>query len=353
MTWEQPAGPRRGVKFLKQKKTTVTIGLDIGSYSIKYVEMSHDKDVITLHQAKLLPLSTQSPESLKASLQTLVPPPAASARVRISVSGQSLLIRRIKLPVMTQADLKGAIRYEAESHIPFPVDDCVLDFQILNQLANEKMMNVLLVAAKRDFIQERLKILEESKWRSELIDVDIFCLLNSFERLSQQESGKVYGLLNIGHQTSSFAIIHDKIPFFMREIPLGGVCVTNALAESKSVPEEDADKQKKSRLPEQIPELQAATQKGLEPLIEELEHSIDYFENEAGADLNDIFLSGGGAMSVGGLEFLSQELKRKVALWDSTKKMVISKDINPKFMEEHSLEFTVAFGMGLRGLGSK
>ncbi len=338
---------------MKQKKTTITIGLDIGSYSIKYVEMSHDKDAITLHQAKLLPLSTQSPESLKAALQTLTPPPPASAHVRISVSGQSLLIRRIKLPLMTRADLKGAIRYEAESHIPFPVDDCVLDFQILNQLAAEKMMNVLLVAAKRDFIHERLKILEEIKWRPELIDVDIFCLLNAFEKLSQQEPAKIYGLLNIGHQVSSFAIVHDKIPFFMREIPIGGVCVTNSLAEAKSVTEEDADKQKKSRLPEQTVELQAATQKGFEPLVEEIEHSIDYFENEVGADLSDIFLSGGGAMSVGVLEFLSQTLERKVALWDSTKKMIISKDINPTFLQEHSVEFDVAFGMALKGLGSK
>ena len=353
MTREALKKPGKGVKFLKQKKSTVTVGLDIGSYSIKYVEISQDKEAITLRQAKVLPLSTQSSESLKASLQTLTPPPGPSARVRVSVSGQSLLIRRIKLPLMTRNDLKGAIHYEAESHIPFPVHDCILDFQILNQVANEKMMNVLLVAAKRDFIQERLKILEEARWRPELIDVDIFCLANAFEKLNQQEESKVYGLLNIGHQSSSFAIIHDKIPHFMREIPIGGVCVTNALAEAKSVPDEDADKQKKSRLPEQLPELQAATQKGFEPLIEELKHSIDYFENEVGEDLPSIFLSGGGAMSVGAVEFLSQELEKKVTLWDNTKKMEISKEITPKFIEEHALEFNVAFGVSLRGLGSK
>ena len=60
----------------------------------------------------------------------------------------------------------------------------MLDFQILNQLPNEKMMNVLLVAAKREFIQERLQILEDVKWRPELIEVDIFCVLNSFEMLN-------------------------------------------------------------------------------------------------------------------------------------------------------------------------
>ncbi len=337
-----------------KQKTVLTIGLDIGSYSVKYVEMSHDREGITLRQAKLLPLAAPSTENLKVLLQTLIPPSmAATARLRISISGQSLLIRRIKLPVMTRADLKGAIRYEAENHIPFPVDDCVLDFQILNRLAEEKMMNVLLVAAKRDFIQERLKILEAAKWRPELIDVDIFCLLNSFETLNHEEDHKVYGLLNIGHQASPFAIVHDKIPYFMREIPLGGLQVTKALSQLKSVPEEDADRQKKSRVPEQLPELQAATQKGFEPLVEELKHSIDFFENEVGEELNHIFLSGGGALSVGVLEFLSQELGKKVALWDSAKKMEIFKDIDPKFMEEHSLELNVAFGMGLRGLGSK
>ena len=110
-------------------KSGSTIGLDIGSYSVKYVEMSHDKQGIQLHQAKLVTVPNPSAESLKALLRTLMPPvPPVVKRVRISMSGQSLLIRRIKLPLMTPVELKGAIRYEAESHIPFPVDDCLLDF---------------------------------------------------------------------------------------------------------------------------------------------------------------------------------------------------------------------------------
>ena len=332
-------------------KSGSTIGLDIGSYSVKYVEMSHDKQGIQLHQAKLVTVPNPSAESLKALLRTLMPPvPPVVKRVRISMSGQSLLIRRIKLPLMTPVELKGAIRYEAESHIPFPIDDCVLDFQILNRAASEKTMSVLLVAAKRDFIMERLKVLEESGLRAELIDVDIFCLSNSFEMLSKQEESRVYGLLNIGHRVSSFMIVQDKSPYFVREIAFGGADVTKALMALKVLPENEADQLKKSKLPDQQDELQMATQRGFEPLVEELRHSVDYFENEAGEELSNVYLSGGGALSAGVSEFLSQELGKKVARWDNTSKMEVFQNIERQFIEEHSLEFNVAFGMVLRGL---
>ena len=183
------------------KKPTSATGLDIGSYSVKCVEMSHTKDAIELHRVTILPLPgiSKLPDVLKAmDLQ-------GAKHVRISVSGPSVLVRRITLPLMTPAELKGAIRFEAESHIPFPIDDCILDSQILNQ-PDKKTMNVMIVAAKKEFIRSRLKVLEDLDVHPELIDMDIFCLLNVFEVLKEKIEEKSYGLLNIGHNLSSFAI---------------------------------------------------------------------------------------------------------------------------------------------------
>lgn len=334
-------------------KNFAAVGLDIGSYSLKCVEIARSQQEIKLNRVSIYPLLGMSPQDVRKAIQYSVDAEGASKRIRISVSGSSLLIRRISLPSMTHAELKGAIRFEAESHIPFPIDDCILDFQILNQTAVKKTMDVLLVAAKKDYVQERLKLLSDISIQPELIDVDIFCLMNAFEVLADgQADSRSYGILNIGHVVSSFAIIHDKQPFFVREIPVGAQGVTKALADSNKITEDEADALKVAAAPEDAEALRAATQKGFEPLIDEIRHSIDYFENEAGEELKAIWMSGGGALSLGAPELLTEELGHTVSLWDNMKKMQVFGDLDQKFLASHSAELNVALGMALRGLGN-
>ena len=341
----------------KQARTKLeaAIGLDIGSYSIKCVEIANSPDKFKLQRVSILPIDRSSADSVTKALKLIFDQHAPAARrVRISVSsGSSLLTRRIQLPNMTHAELKGAIRFEAESHIPFPIDDCLLDFQILNQTEDKKSMNVILVAAKKDFIQERLKILASAGLTPEVIDVDIFCLVNAYEMLGPEPVDNTFGLLNIGHVSSSFAIIQDRRPFFVREIPFGAQEVNKVLAQMKGISEAEADRVKIERKPETLADLKTAAEKGFAPLSEGMTHSIDYFENETAEELKSIWLSGGGALCPGAPEVLSAELGKQVVLWDNTKKMEIFGDIDQKFLAEHSSELNVALGMVLRGAGHK
>ncbi len=342
------------IKSTKSKFDSA-IGLDIGRYSIKCVEMGRSQDKFKLEKVTILPISGESPEAVKKALKFIFDQnPAANKKVRISVSsGASLLIRRIQLPAMTATELKGAIRFEAESHIPFPIDECLLDFQIINKTADQKSVNVLLVAAKKDFIQERLKLMSSVSIVPEIIDVDIFCLINAYETLAQETKEESFGILNMGHGVSSFAIISNKQPYFVREISYGAQGINKALAQSRGVTEENADRIKIEKLPDTLGEIKIAAQKGLEPLIEEMRHSIDFFENEAGEELKSIWLSGGGALCHGVPEELSSELGRKVALWDNTQKIQIFGDVDQAYLKEHSPELNVALGMVLRGAGAK
>ncbi|MBI2095830.1 MAG: type IV pilus assembly protein PilM [Candidatus Omnitrophica bacterium] len=336
---------------LKKIKPVSVVGLDMGSYSVKCVELVLSGEAIELRRASILPV--KDPESLKTVLKLIFDPSHTQpGRVRISVSGPSLLVRRITLPLMTPVELRSAIRFEAESHLPFPVDDCVLDFQILGQGQDKKAMNVMLVAVKRDFVKARLELLSALNIFPEVVDADIFCLLNAFEMLGDSGSDRAYGLLNIGHAMSSFAIIHDKVPFFVREIPFGGVQITKALSELRHLPEADADGLKLDRSPEILDDLRAATRKGLEPLADEITHSIDYYENEAGEDLKHVWMSGGAALSYAAPETLSAELGKEVTIWDNIKKIKIFERVDQKFLAEHSAELNVAFGMILRGTGT-
>lgn len=339
---------------VKKGKTQSIVGLDIGTYAIKCVEVDSEAGKIRLFRVSILPVDPASPESIPKALKHCFDPAMAPARrVRVSVSGgSSLLIRRIQLPAMTHSELKGAIRFEAEGHIPFPVEDCELDFQILNEAPDKKSINVLLVAAKKDLIQERLKLLASVSVVPEVIDVDIFCLINAYQALGENEKDTTFGLLNIGHRVSSFAIIQDKLPYFVREIPFGSKGLTQAIQKAKNVSENTADRLKIERPAEAALDARALALEGFEPLIEEIRHSIDYFENEAGEDLKTIWLSGGGALFPGTAELLSEELGKQFSVWDNTKKMEVFGDVDQKFLVAHAPELNVALGMVLRGGGA-
>ena len=332
-------------------KDRAIVGLDIGTYAMKCVEVASEGDKIRLVRASILPSSDSAEQLIKAIDILLDKSQLSLKKVRISISGgSSLLIRRIQLPKMTPSELKGAIRFEAESHIPFPVDDCHLDFQILGESPDKKNMTVLLVAAKKDFIQERLKPLITLGVRPEVIDVDIFCLINAFGMLGPDQNEPTFALLNIGHQVSSFAIIQDKLPYFVREIPFGSKGVTQAIQTIKGVAEPDADAMKIHRPAEAGLDFKRLIHEGFEPVMDEIRHSIDFFENETGEEIKNIWLSGGGALCPRTAEILSEELGQVFKLWDNTQKMEIFGSVDHGFLAEHSAELNVALGMALRGV---
>lgn len=333
-------------------KQASSIGLDIGSYSIKCVEMTEGKERPKLRHVALLPLESPSQEHLVQALKAALDPMGVSPnkRVHISLSGAPLFIRRIQMPVMTEEELQGAIRFEAEKHIPFSAEECVVDVKKLDENQDKNSMNVLLVAAKRDFILERLKLLSDLDIHPQLIDADAFCLMNAYEILNGNEPAAVHGLLNIGHGLSSFAILRDGLPFFVRDIAFGAAEVTKAFAEIKGIPEAEAVALKMNCTLENVRDLRAATQKGFKSLVEELTNSITYFESDAGQELKDIWVSGGGSLSVDAPTVLSEMLGRTVSFWDNTKKMEILSNAQPKFLEKHAAELNIALGMALRGL---
>ena len=339
------------VQFLKAQKSLTTVGLDIGSYSVKCLEVTGEDNRIRVQSAQVTKVASPGADSLKSAIRTVCQSlRSAPAHVRVSVSGPAVLIRNVSLPRMTMQELKGAIRFEAERHIPFHLDECILDFQVLDQAPGKPTMKVLLVAAKKDFVDQQVKNLAEAGIEPEIIDADIFCYMNAFEKFKGNGDVKSYGLLNLGHSSSSFAIMHGGELFFAREVLFGGMGVTRALMEMKGLPEAEADELKGRREEGQLAELAAATQKGLEPLAAELKRSIVFFENETGEELGALYIAGGGAKSQGAVEALSEELGRKVALWHAAKPLEAVPDVDPKFMERHFLEFNVAYGLALRGL---
>lgn len=341
---------------MSKLKTVSTLGLDIGSYSVKCVEFTRvkekPKDKFILNQASLLMLGSQPPDDLTVILKPLTERILkVKDHVRIVMSGSSLLVRCIQLPIMTQAELEGAIRFEAENHIAFPIDDCILDFQIVKQNAEKKIMNVLLVAAKRDYVQEKLRMLMNLDIHPEILDVDTFSLVNAFEILGGSEGSdpeeKTQALLNIGHRVTSLAILHDHRPLFVREIPMGAAAITKIVAEAKGIPETEANVLKEETRPELLEEIKGFTQKGLEPLTEEVKRSLEYFENEIQSAIPTVYVSGGGSLGPGAAEAIAAGLGKKTTAWDG-KRIETAPGADCGVFKDNPALFNIALGLALR-----
>lgn len=335
---------------MKQKSTNA-VGLDIGSFSIKVVEMRPTSEGAKVVNAQVIPLASAA--NLSEHLKHLFPNPEAFGKsLRIAVAGPSVLIRRVQLPLMTPAELKGAIRFEAETHIPFPIDECHLDFQILGQNVEEKNMNVLLVAAKRDHIAERLKAFEEYGLVPEIIDSETIALSNAFRALAEesQHQAKSFGLLHIGHRMSLLGVYHAGQLYFTREMSSGSAHVTEALMQAKSLSEADAEHLKSSTGDTDV---KKAVQDGLAGLVDELSGAVEYFESAAGEELKTFWLSGGGALLSEAPAYLTEQLGgRQVQTWDPSKMLSVDEHADKDYLAKHAAELTVALGLALpRGAG--
>ncbi len=332
---------------MKPKKNETITGLDIGSYSVKCVEVVQNPGVIEVSRAEILPVV--SANSLHDVIKKLNLDP--SSHVRVALSGPSVIIRRISMPLLNPRELRGAIRFEAESHIPFSIDDCMLDYQVLKQDPLKKEMSILLAAVKRDLVNEKIKFLTDLGIHPEVIDLDIFCLINAFLALNPESDEKQFGLLNIGHRVSSFAILDEGLPVFVREIMSGGQGITKALSEIRVLSEEEAGLLKVNKPENAQTDLKAAAKAGFESLGEEIRQSIDYVENEMKGELKKVYVSGGGVLAAGALEVLAAEIGRPVSLWKDPGKVQLVAAEGSQWKEGGLVSFPVALGMTLRGLG--
>lgn len=334
------------------QQSSVT-GVDIGAYSIKCVSLIRKKDFFELTHAGYYLVGNTGPSELSAIFKPYFDAdPTLKKKVRFSLSGPQVVVRRITLPIMTHAELKDAIRFEAESHIPFAIDECVLDFQILNQIPNQPMMNVLLGAARLEYVQERIRFLSDLNIQPDWADLDSFCLINAFELFSDRPISESHGLLNIGHRGSQFVIIQQGLPYAVREIPRGGQDLTRALSETKVIEMTDAEKLKHDASGAAASdEMKTLLSSVMEPLAQELKNSVEAFEAETNEKIGWIGLSGGGARVAGLDVFLSESLGKRVTSWNNLSKIKSPKGDLPVDFANRASEYVVALGAAATGLG--
>lgn len=332
-------------QFIKPKEE-FSVGLDIGTYSVKLTKIKLSKDSLELCDFDLRLIGPD----LGACL-TKIKEDKAIDSVNISVCGPSTLIRYVNFPRMNEQELRQALKFEAQKHIPFSLDEVNLDGYILKEDLPENKMLVLIAAVKKDFLNTRFKIIQEAGLKVDIVDIDSLALTNAFNfnyPSLDNPQNKVVALLNIGSAISSLNILENGIPHLSRDINIAGNNFTQRIADSLSMDFNAAESLKLNPNSEKAKSVLTAVESVVANLVDGLRTSFDYYESQSTTSVAKIFLSGAGALFIGIKDMLANLLGIDVEYWEPLKKINIASHIDVGKLKPLSAQIAVAIGLALR-----
>jgi len=338
-----------------------TIGLDIGSGYLKLVQLKDTKGGYELELFDMLPLPPELIvdgsiiDSLRLvdSLKEL----ARKARIKtkdvtISIAGHSsVIVKRVSLPDMSEDELYESIKFEAEQYIPFDIDDVNLDFQILGPKEEPGQMDVILVAVKKDIINEYQSAVKEAGFNCQIVDVNSFALENIYEINYEIEPEKNVALVNIGASTMNMNILKGGISVFTRDSAVGSNLHTEVLQREFNLTYEMAERLKRGEPVENVSPQDAFSVMELasEEIIGEVNRSLEYFHE----DIHEIVLSGGCALIKDFPNLLAEKIRVETKLMQPFKNIKIAKHFDLSLIEEMAPMAAVAAGLALRRPGDR
>lgn len=331
-------------------KTKNKVGLDIGSYSVKILEVSASGDKNSLVCLGLKKHPSLAHEVVVETIKSLAEEIKVDTKdANISVSGPSVIVRFVSMPKMREDELKSAIKFEAEKYIPFAISDCIVDYQVLKKNDKEGKLDMLLVAVKKELVMERIAIAEEGGFNVGLVDVDTFAVANSFlKNFGQQDAGKTTALLNIGSTMTNVSIVRDGILYFSRDVAIGGADFNSAISKSLNIDSAMAESRKISP-GDRLQDIVNCTKSTVNNLIDEMRSSFSYYENQSGIDIDEIYISGGGSLLAGLETAFHEAFESKPFLWQPLKFLDTSRiSLNADLASNSSGVFAVAAGLAVR-----
>lgn len=330
-------------KFTRER---ISAGLDIGNSSIKSVKLKFFREQVELCGFSLEPFALDPGKALMKIKQSQTVPMA-----NIAVSGPSAIIRYVSFPRITEEELRHALRYEAQKHIPFPIDEVNLDSYILKEDLTDNKDLVLLAAVKKEIIYQRLKFMEEAGIKVNIIDIDSIALINAFGFNYPKEDKaehEVIALLNIGDAITNLNILEDRIPHLSRDIPIAGRNFTQKIQDTLGIDFQSAEELKLNPDKDRRDKIFSAFELALANLATELRTSFDYYESQSASSVTKIFLSGGSVLFAGLKDMLANLLGIEVEYWDPFRKISIPDSIDSGKLKALQAQLAVAVGLALR-----
>jgi len=281
-----------------------------------------------------------------------------STPVATALCGHHVIVKRISLPVMSDAELAESIHWEAEQYIPFDIEDVNLDYQILegSSLSGEGNMDVLLAAAKRDKINDYIGVVNQAGLNPQAVDIASFAMQNAFEANYEFESDQVVALVDIGSAVSSISVLHGGSSVYWRDINIGGNQYTDAIQKELNLSAEQAEQLKRGEEIDGIPyeRVQPTLSAVTDDIGTEIQKTLDFFKQISATDqaLDRLYLTGGTAQIVHMKESLAERLGTQVELFNPFRKIPpASKEASAELINEMMPTASVAVGLALRKPG--
>lgn len=330
------------------RKPKKTVGLDIGSHYVKISELTESQGKHHLSAFSIERIEGDSREAKISAIKKVAEKSGISSnKVNISVCGPSVIVRYILVPHMTKSQLESAIKYEAEKYIPFNIEEVTLNAPILEEKREDDKIRVLIVAAKKSFIEDYVQLIESCGLEPQLIDVDSFALINSFllSNPGEQSQG-IAALLHIGKNFTEINILKDRVSHFMRDITLGGKDLTKMITEKLNMDLADAENLK-CNPKEREEEIFSIITPSLNNLLGEISLSFSYYEDQLERGIDRVFLSGGSCKLKKLTKFLSSSLGMEVVVWDPTVNLQVDPGLNQEKLKSCLPMLAVSIGLAL------
>jgi len=349
------------------------IGIDIGSHAIKVVEIDDTKTgmilknfgMIELPQDSILEGSIKEMEIVSSALKNLLKNlKIKNKNVATSISGYSIIVKKITIPKKEEEGLEKSIQGEAEQYIPFDINDVNLDFQILpsekegaEEEKKEELMDVLLVAAKKDMVEEYISLLHLTDLNPMVLDIDAFALQNSFEISNHEQSG-CHALVNIGAQQLTINVIKDGASIFTRDSSYGGSQITSEIQQKLNISYQEAEMIKlgaKSLEPEKKAIIEEIFSSTVTKWAQEIKRALDFVATTfMDVKVDNVLLSGGSSLIKGFSKYLGLETGLKIEMLNPFGNLEIKEKLfDANYLNYHAPMAAISIGLALRSIGDR
>lgn len=360
-------------------KKNQLVGLDIGSHAIKLVEIEDTKKgrilknfgIIGLPQDAIVEGAIKEMEIVSSAIKTLYKNlKIKNKSVVTSISGYSVIVKKISIQRRGEAELDASIQDEAEQYIPFDINDVNLDYEVLSppleEVADKKpegdkadkgLMDVMLVAAKKDIVEDYVSLLHLTGLSPAILDVDAFALQNAFELSSESISG-CYALVNVGAEELGINAIKNGVSIFTRDSSYGGYQINEAIMSKFEVSYEEAEKIKlggtkidhkdKGALEEVFTSV-------ISGWVNEIKRALDFLATTYPDEtIEKIVISGGSCRFPGFQKYLELETEIPVIELNPFGNLQVNdKAFDPKYLTYMAPQAAIAVGLALRSIGDK
>lgn len=343
------------------------IGLDIGSSSVKAVQLKKKGSEWALHAFGMQPLGPQTivdgtimdqgavSDAIRQLWRRLK---LKSKDVAIAIAGHSVIIKKISVPMMKPDELAANIRNEAEHHIPFGREDVEIDYHVTNPATLSGQTELLLVAAKKEVVSDYVQVVRDAGLLPQIVDVAAFASQNGYEANYTVKPDETMVIINVGAAITNINIVRGGVALFTRDVTIGGNAFTEEIQKQMGVAADEAEAYKVGGTQDQdgvVPHEVVRVLDGVaEVMAGEFQRSLDFFmATTAEANISRIVLAGGSAKVASLHRAIERRSRLPSEVADAWKRIEIDPSLDRTYLAAHSPEALIGVGLSMRAAGDK